>query len=67
MTGETITKRTRRTFSTEFKLEAAQLVLDRNYSVVETAKAMGVCKSTMDKWVRQLSKEEKEWLFKPNQ
>lgn len=33
-----MTKRTRRTFSAEFKLEAAQLVLDQNYTVVEAAK-----------------------------
>lgn len=59
MTGETMTKRTRRTFSAEFKLEAAQLVLDQNYTVVEAAKAMGVGKSTMDKWVRQLKQERK--------
>jgi transposase len=57
MTGETMTKRTRRTFSAEFKLEAAQLVLDQNYTVVEAA--MGVGKSTMDKWVRQLKQERK--------
>ncbi|HEQ3486418.1 TPA: transposase, partial [Vibrio cholerae] len=29
-----MTKRIRRTFSVEFKLEAAQLVLDQNYTVV---------------------------------
>ena len=60
MTGETMTKRIRRTFSAEFKLEAAQLVLDQNYTVVEAAKAMGVGKSTMDKWVRQLKQERKK-------
>ncbi|ASC57147.1 Mobile element protein [Vibrio vulnificus] len=38
-----MTKRTRRLFSAEFKLEAAQ--------------AMNVGKSTMDKWVRQLREE----------
>ncbi len=38
-----MTKRTRRTFSPEFKLEAA--------------KAMNVSKSAMDKWVRQLKQE----------
>ncbi len=59
MTGETMTKRIRRTFSAEFKLEAAQLVLDQNYTVVEAAKAMGVGKSTMDRWVRQLKQERK--------
>ena len=52
-----MTKRTRRIFSAEFKLEAAQLVLDQNYSVVEAAKVMNVGKSTMDKWVRQLKEE----------
>lgn len=55
-----MTKRTRRTFSAEFRLETAQLVLDQNYTVVEAAKAMGVGKSTMDKWVRQLKQERKK-------
>lgn len=45
-----MTKRTRRLFSAEFKLEAEQLVLDQNYSVTEAAHAMNVSKSTMDKW-----------------
>ncbi len=52
-----MTKRTRRTFSPEFKLEAAQLVVDQGYSVDEAAKAMNVSKSAMDKWVRQLKQE----------
>ena len=50
-------KRTRRTFSPEFRLEAAQLVVDQNRSIREAADAMGVGKSTMDKWVRQLRSE----------
>ncbi|PMG02930.1 transposase [Vibrio breoganii] len=52
-----MTKRTRRTFSPEFKLESAQLVVDQGYTVVEAAKAMNVSKSAMDKWVRQLKQE----------
>ena len=52
-----MTKRTRPTYKPEFKLEAAQLVVDQNYSVREAAEAMGVGKSTMDKWVRQLREE----------
>ncbi len=52
-------KLTRRTFSPEFKLEAAQLVVDQGYSVDEAAKAMNVSKSAMDKWVRQLKQERK--------
>lgn len=48
---------TRRRFAPEFRLESAQLVLDQGYSVREAAKAMGVGKSTLDKWVRQLREE----------
>ncbi len=54
-----MTKRTRRTFSAEFRLEAAQLVLDQNYTVVEAAKTMGAGKSPMENWVRQLKQERK--------
>ena len=50
-------KRTRRTFSPEFRLESAQLVVDNNYSIREAATAVGVGHSTMDKWVRQLRTE----------
>lgn len=48
---------TKRTFSADFKLEAARLVDEQNYSIREAAEAMGVGKSTMDKWVRQLRQE----------
>lgn len=50
-------KKTRPTFSPEFRLECAQLVVDKGYSVIEAAEAMNVGKSTMDKWVRQLREE----------
>lgn len=49
--------RIKRTFSSDFKLEAAQLVVEQNYSIREAAEAMGVGHSTMDKWVRQLRQE----------
>jgi len=52
-----MTNKTRRTFTPEFKLEAAQLVVDQSYSIREAATAMNVGKSTMDKWVRQLRSE----------
>ena len=52
-----MTKPNRPHFSPEFRLEAAQLVLQQGYSVREAAEAMGVGKSTMDKWVRQLRSE----------
>ncbi len=48
-----MTKPNRPHFSPEFRLEAAQLVLQQGYSVRDAAEAMGVGKSTMDKWVRQ--------------
>ena len=50
--------RTRRTFSADFKLEAARLVVEQNYSTADAADAMGVGKSTMDRWVRQLKQEQ---------
>lgn len=52
-----MTKRTRRTLSTEFKLEAAQLVVDQGYTVNEAAEVMGVSTSALGKWVRQLKEE----------
>jgi len=51
--------RSRPTFTPEFRLEAAQLVVDQGYIVKDAAAAMGVGKSTMDKWVRQLKNERK--------
>ena len=50
-------RKTRPTFSPEFRLECAQLVVDQGYSVAKAAQAMNVGKSTMDKWVRQLREE----------
>ncbi|CDL83015.1 transposase [Xenorhabdus cabanillasii JM26] len=47
----------KRSFSPEFKLESAQLVLDQNYSIAEAARAMNVSKSALGSWVRQLSLE----------
>lgn len=52
-----MSQKTKRTFSAEFKLEAARLVVDEKYSVQEAAKAMNVGLSTMDRWVRQLKNE----------
>ena len=50
-------KKTRPTFSPEFRLESAKLVVDDNYSIREAATAVGVGHSTIDKWVRQLRNE----------
>lgn len=47
----------RRSFSTDFKREAASLVLDQNYSVTEACTAMGVGPTAMRRWVEQLQQE----------
>lgn len=49
--------KTRRTFSPEFKLEAAQLVVDQSYTIKAASEAVGVGKSTMEYWVRKLRTE----------
>ena len=53
-----MTKPRRPNFSPEFRLEAALLVVEQGYTVRDAAEAMGVGKSTMDKWVRQLREEQ---------
>lgn len=40
--GEQMRPTTRKTVSAKFKLEAAQLVLDKNYTIIQAAKAMNV-------------------------
>lgn len=45
------------TFSSEFRLEAAQLVVDQGYTLKVACEAMGVGKSTMEYWVRRLRAE----------
>ena len=52
-----MTKKTRKNFSPEFRLETAQLVVDEGYTFKEAAKAMGVGDSKLSKWVRQLREE----------
>jgi transposase-like protein len=44
-------------FKPEFRQEVVELVVDKNYSIREAAEAMGVGKSTVDKWARQLRQE----------
>ena len=50
-------KRQRRTFSTEFKLEAANLVIEQNYSILEAARALDVGETAIRRWVMQLQDE----------
>ena len=50
-------KRERRSFSTEFKYEAAGLVLDQGYSIAETCRSLDVGETALRRWVDQLRAE----------
>ena len=52
---QTMTKQRR--YSPEFRLEAAQLVVDQGYTLKAACGAMGVGKSTMEYWIRRLRAE----------
>ena len=47
----------RRTFSPEFKQQAACLVLDQRYSHVEASRSVGIGESVLRRWVQQLQLE----------
>ena len=47
----------KKVYSREFKLEAASLVVEQNYTIREAYTAMGVSASAMRKWVAQLRNE----------
>ncbi|QJX02351.1 transposase [Alcanivorax sp. IO_7] len=47
----------RRSFSAEFKHEAASLVLDQNYTIGQACQAVGVGPTAMRRWVGQLRAE----------
>lgn len=49
-----MTKRQRRTFSTESEMDAASLVLDQGYSIPEADRSMDVGETTVRHWVDQL-------------
>ncbi|WP_374225744.1 transposase [Pseudomonas carnis] len=44
----------RRSFSAEFKREAADLVLKQNYSYIEASRSLGVGESALRRWVDQV-------------
>jgi transposase len=49
--------RQRRSFSTEFKAEAANLVVKQGYSVSEASRSLGVGETAIRHWVSQLAQE----------
>jgi transposase len=50
-------KKQRRSFSTEFKLEAANLVIEEGYSVPEASRALDVGETAIRRWIKQLKGE----------
>jgi transposase len=50
-------KRSRRTFSTEFKHEAASLVLDQGYSIAQASRSLEIGETALRRWVSQLEVE----------
>ncbi|MDW7548437.1 IS3 family transposase [Pseudoalteromonas peptidolytica] len=49
--------RKRRTFSKEFKLEAACLVLDKGYSLQDACHSLDIGETALRRWVQQLERE----------
>ena len=47
----------RRTFTPEFKQEAASLVLDHGYSVTQACASLGIGPTALRRWVQQLKQE----------
>jgi transposase len=47
----------RRTFSPDFKQQAACLVLDKGYNHMEASRSVGVAESVLRRWVHQLELE----------
>jgi len=47
----------RRTFSPEFKQQAACLVLDQGYSHTEASRSVGIGESVLRRWVQQFQLE----------
>ena len=52
-----MTKKQRRSFTPEFKLEAACLVLDEGYSIAEACRSLDIGETALRRWVDQLQAE----------
>lgn len=50
-------ERQRRSFFTEIKREAASLVLDQGYSMIETCWSLDVGEAALRRWVQQMKDE----------
>jgi transposase len=45
-------------FTPEFKLEAISLVLDKNYTVMESCAALGIGSTALRRWIKQFKQEQ---------
>lgn len=57
MTGEQMNKKSRPTYSPEFRLKVAELIVDQGYTIRDASDAMNLSKSSVENWARQLRKE----------
>ncbi len=48
-----MSKKTRRSFTKEFKHDAVKLVLDQGYKVAEAARSLDVGEQTLGRWVQE--------------
>ena len=51
------TKKTRRTYTNEFKREAVQLVRDRNGRVTEVSNNLGIHSNVLQRWIREFKND----------
>jgi transposase len=50
-----LSKKKRRTYSREFKLEAVRLITEKGYSIAEASRNLGVEYSILRRWKKQLA------------
>ena len=51
-------KKTKRTFTPEFRLECAQLIVDKGYSYRQASEAMNVGSTTLESWATPITPEQ---------
>ena len=47
----------RRSYTTEYKREAAELVTQQGYTIIEGSRSLGIGESVLRRWVKQLRQE----------
>ena len=47
----------RRSFTTEFKREASELVTRQGHTIIEASRSLGIGESVLRRWVKQLRQE----------